>query len=167
MVLPHPFALQPGLQDGDFLDLCRGDLDGIISKHHEIGVVSGGDAAFGVFLEAGESSGLGEAVEGFLEVEGLLGQVGGTAVQVLPGHGALNAGEDIRGLHRAVGAVADGGTRVQQGLPGVAGGGKLVTGTLMGDVDVVVQEDGLGIDMELHGGDAPELVGSEIGRAHV
>ena len=112
--LPHPFALQPGLEDGDILDLCRDGLEGIFAKHHEIGAVSGGDFSFGVFLEAGEGSGLGEAVEGFFDGEGLLGQVGGTAVQILPGHGALDAGEDIRGLHRAVGAVADGGTRVQQ-----------------------------------------------------
>ena len=77
--LPHPFALQPGLEDGDILDLCRGGLEGVFAKHHEVGPVSGGDAALGMLLEAGEGSGLGEAVEGFLEVEGLLGQVGGTA----------------------------------------------------------------------------------------
>ena len=157
--LPHPFALQPGLEDGDILDLCRGGSERVFAQHHEIGAVSGGDAALGVFLEAGICACLGEAVEGFLEVEGLMGQVGGTAVQILPGHGALDAGEDIRGLHRAVRAVADGGTRVQQGLPGVTALCKLVTGTLMDDVDVVVQENGLGVDMELPLCDAPELVG--------
>ena len=56
-----------------------GGLEGVFAKHHEVGPVSGGDAAFGVFLEAGEGSGLGEAIEGFFEVEGLVGQVGGTA----------------------------------------------------------------------------------------
>ena len=78
-VLPHPFSLQPGLEDGDILDLCRGGLEGVFAKYHEVGPVSGGDAAFGVFLEAGEGSGLGEAVEGFFDGEGLVGQVGGAA----------------------------------------------------------------------------------------
>ena len=76
-VLPHPFALQPGLEDGDILDLCRDGLEGIFAQNHEVGPVSGGDAAFGVFLETGEGTGLGEAVEGFFDGEGLLGQIGG------------------------------------------------------------------------------------------
>lgn len=74
-----PFALQPGLEDGDLLDLCRGGSERVFAQNHEVCEVSGGDAAFGVFLEAGEGSGLGEAVEGFPEVEGLVGQVGGAA----------------------------------------------------------------------------------------
>jgi hypothetical protein len=67
------------LEDGDILDLCRGGLEGVFAKYHEVGTVSGGDAAFGVFLEAGVCACLGEAVEGFPEVEGLLGEVGGAS----------------------------------------------------------------------------------------
>ena len=78
-VLSHPFTLQPGLEDGDILDDSRGGLEGVIAQPHEVGAVSGDDFSFGVFLEAGEGSGLGEAVEGFFDGEGLVGQVGGTA----------------------------------------------------------------------------------------
>ena len=121
--------------------------------------MSGGDGALGAFLKAGKGTCPGEAVEGFPEGKGLLGQIGAAARQILPGHGTLDAAQHIRGLHRAVGAVADGGAQIQKGLPGIAAPGQLLTCPVPDDVDIVVQENGLGVDMEPELRDAPELVG--------
>ena len=113
-----------------------------------------------MFLKAGAGPGDGVAVQGLLHREGLLRQVGPLAAEGPAGDRALEPRQDAGSLHRAVRAVADGDAPVQQGLPAVAGGGQPGAHPGLDDLDVVIQKDALGVDVEAQPGDAVQLIGA-------
>src|SRR5699024_10941445 len=113
---------------------------GVLPQDDKVGQEAGCDAAFAVFLKAGAGPGDGVAVQGLLNCEGLLRQVGPLAAEGPAGDRALEPRQDAGSLHRAVRAVADGDAPVQQGLPAVAGGGQPGAHPGLDDLDVVIQK---------------------------
>ena len=145
--LPHLLAAKPCLKHGTVLQLPGVGTEGVSTENGEVSILTGADLSFDRFLKAGIGAGFGKAVQRLPDGEGFRRQIRVRIVQILPCDGALDACQYIRCLYGTVGAVADRGAKIQKGFPGIAGLGQLISHSLVDDVAIVIQENGLGVHM--------------------
>lgn len=158
LLVEYFFAIQECLQDGNRLKVSWSSFKGVLSQNDKISCHTGSDAALEILFKTGPCAGNGEAIQCFLYRKCFLGQIGGGAVQVASGHGALDASQYIGIFYRTIAAVTDSGALLQQCFPAIAAGGQFFAGSLRNDVNIIVQEDALGVYMEVLCSDPGELI---------
>ena len=109
-------------------------------------VIGGGFIGIGVY-------GVGN-VHAFLRIEAAFRLAG----QIFSCNGAVEVIDGVHILHRAVCAKAFMDAQPAEGLKSIAGGGQLLPHSLPHHVDVVVQENALSVDVQLHAADFRQLI---------
>ena len=118
------------------------------------------DSALPVFLKARLGTANGEAVQCFLHRKCLIRQVRAGSVQRAACNRALDSRHHIRQFHGAVRSIGNRHTVFHQGLPVITGLSQFRRDQLRNDVIIVVQENGLCIDMHIKIPDSLQLVGT-------